>query len=273
MFFLIVISPTPAYAANFEFKQGSFSKVTGAAPQIQNITGLGFQPKAVIFYFTNNTVNGIRPGQTFGIGYTNGTNGMRSAGFTCDNGAAVANCGRYRSSNATIDVLVPGTPILIASAELNQLHGDGFALRWTINDANPDIIHYVAIGGTDVTHTKVGTFTLSNSAGDQAVTGLGFKPDFIMFLWTFREQEATLAHDAQLGFGFAKNLTSQGASLVFGRDPRPANDGYKSRQYWGNSIILLTSTGVQDAIANLKSMDGDGFTVTKTDDPAAVTPI
>jgi hypothetical protein len=59
---------------------------------------------------------------------------------------------------------------------------DGFTIRWTTNEARADIIHYIALGGTDITNAVASDFTMTTGSGTQDVTGLGFQPDFLMFL-------------------------------------------------------------------------------------------
>ena len=113
-FFIILLSLTTfishvnpiievAYATpDFQVKVDSFTKSTGAAPVTQNITGVGFQPKAIIFFFTRQTAQGVAVDQYFGIGFANGTNGERGVAFACDDGGGSSNCGNFKSATTMI---------------------------------------------------------------------------------------------------------------------------------------------------------------------------
>ena len=58
---------------------------------------------------------------------------------------------------------------------------DGFTVNW-ITAGSPWIVHYMALGGPDLTNAAVGTFTPTSGTGSQSVAGLAFQPDFLMFL-------------------------------------------------------------------------------------------
>ncbi|MFQ5779711.1 MAG: hypothetical protein ACE5HN_02850 [Nitrospiria bacterium] len=256
-------------------KYGSFTKATGAAPVSQSITGVGFQPKGVIFFWTRQTAEGFASDLNAGVGFATGPANERAVSVTALSGDNRNQTGRRRSESNMILLLSGGPfPTLIAQAELTSFDADGFTINWTTNDANAYLIHYIALGG-DITNALAGTFTLTRTVGNQAVTGVGFQPDSIMTLWGFTEPVDTSVEDAAIGIGFARSATARGAMVYASPDNK---DYFEKRwqQRTDAAILLLAPDDVpptQDAIVDLVSMDADGFTVNKSDDPKDPTPI
>jgi Tfp pilus assembly protein PilX/predicted membrane protein len=258
-------------------KSGSFTKSTGGAPASQSITGIGFQPKAIIFFWTRQTAVGFAPQNSrvnVGIGFATGPANERAVSITARDRRNNSDDGRrYSQSNAIIFLTNGGPPALVAQAELTSLDLDGFTIRWTTNDANPYLIHYIALGG-DITNAFASTLNLTNVAGDQAVTGVGFQPDFVLFLWGYPNVGGAPGFDtnlpnAEIGLGFAKNATARATLVYSGRDGSGPNTAKRWQQRTDSAILLLDATNPlnQDAIVDFVSMDPDGFTVTKSDPP------
>ena len=263
-------------------RQGSFTKRT-AGIGAQSITGVGFQPKAIIFFWTRQTAQGFinsGPGALTGInsgfGSATGSANNEAVSTTSVDNSANSDEGRRRSvTNSIIFLSAGGLPTLQAQAGLTSLDADGFTLNWTTNDANAYIIHYIALGG-DVTNALAGTFNLLPGAGNQAVAGIGFQPDFVLFWWSFTEGAETNSLGGELGLGFAKSATARVALVNSGRD-NVANNLQKRWQQRNNAAILVLNPGTSPpasyAVADLVSLDANGFTINKTTAPAAATPI
>ncbi|MDO8750566.1 MAG: hypothetical protein Q7K03_05430 [Dehalococcoidia bacterium] len=264
-------------AAFVRVAKGSFTKVTAGAPASQAITGVGFQPKAVIFFWTRQTAAGFAAMQSTGFGFATGAANERGVAIAEDDAALTSNAGSWKSATNMILMLSNGTPTLAAKAELTSFDADGFTINWTTNEARADTIHYIALGGDGLTNAVASTFNLSITTGNQAVTGLGFQPDFVLFLFggTAAGANDTGLLFSQLSLGIAQSSTSQGAVVVATRDADTANTSKRSQQRTNASILLLTNAAppAQDAIAAFVSMDVDGFTVNKSNAPAASTPI
>ncbi len=273
-----VPSNTLATSAAFvRVAEGSFTKSTAGAPASQGITGVGFQPKAVIFFWTRQTAEGFAAMQSTGFGFATGTANERAVAIAEDDAAGTSNAGSWKSATNMILMLSSGTPTLAAKAELTSFNTDGFTINWTTNEARADIIHYIALGGDGLTNVLASTFNLATGTGNQAVTGVGFQPDFVLFLFggtAAGANDAAIAF-AQLSLGIAQSSTSEGAVVVATRDADTANSRKRSQQRTDASILLLTNAAppAQDAIADFVSMGVDGFTVNKSDAPAASTPI
>lgn len=272
-------------------RQGSFTKQNGLGNQV--ITGVGFRPKAVLFYWTRHTavppaVSPFAPQNSrnnLGVGFASGPANVGAVSVTARDRRNSSDDGRMRSATYPIIFLTGGggggQPTVVARAQLASLDADGFTINWTTNtDANPYIVHYVALGG-DITNAMASTFNLTTAAGNQAVAGLGFRPDFVMFLWSFTEAvDTTGVGNTEIGVGFAAGPASRAAMVYSGRDAIGSNLDKRWWQRTDSAILLFDPAPVgppltpsQDAIADFVSMDADGFTVNKSDPPAAATPI
>ncbi len=267
--------------------QGSFTKQNGVGNQV--ITGVGFRPKAVIFYWTRHTAvppavspfAGQNSMNNLGVGFASGPANVGAVSITARDRRPKSDNGRMRSQTYPIIFLTGGggggQPTVVARAQLVSLDADGFTINWTTNtDSNPYLVHYVALGG-DITNALASTFNLTTAAGNQTVAGVGFQPDFVLFLWSFTEAVDTAGiGNSEIGLGLAAGPTSRGAIVYSGRDNSGTNVDKNWQQRTDSAILLLdptTSPPSQDAIANFVSMDANGFTVNKSDPPAASTPI
>ncbi|MEY4744552.1 MAG: hypothetical protein RL272_497 [Candidatus Parcubacteria bacterium] len=265
------ISPISAAQAATLMKSGTFPKatVTGA----QTVTGVGFQPKAVIFFWTKQATQGFAAGDRVGMGFASGSANQRVVSVAGDNAVSPTNYGRRRSDTNVIILLSDGTPTLASQAALTGFTADGFTLNWTTNDGIADIIHYIALGGDEITNAAAGTFTLATGTGSQAITGVGFQPEFVMFLSSSTEAVNTNTAGKLLNVGFTTGAAQQGALSVCGRDGSNANNSSQSSQRTDNVLIGMTTNCNQDWLASLTSLDANGFTVNKSVAPAAATPV
>ncbi|MFH1140099.1 MAG: hypothetical protein V1724_00160 [Chloroflexota bacterium] len=261
-------------AAFVRVAEGSFTKSIAAQPASQSITGVGFQPKAVIFFWTRQTAEGFAAMQSTGFGFATGASNERGVAIAEDDAAATSNAGSWKSATNMILMLSNGTPTLAAKAELTSFDADGFTINWTTNEARADIIHHIALGG-GLTNALASTFNLTTNSGNQAVTGVGFQPDFLLFLFggTAAGANDTAIAFSQLSLGLARSSTSQGAIVVGTRDAQTNNNSKVSQQLTNACILLLLTTTAADAIVAFTSMNADGFTVNKSNAPAASTPI
>jgi hypothetical protein len=259
---------------NFLAKEGTFTKIT--ATGAQTVTGVGFLPKAVIFWWTRQTSFGELASPSIGYGFATNYGGPfqnRGVAFASDDNAGTSNTGRRRSETYSIIILSSGTPVLAAQASVTAFNGDGFVLNWQTNEARADIIHYIALGGADLTNAKASTFSLTASGGTQDVTGVGFQPDFAMFLWTFTEAADTSTANGEVGMGFAVSSTKRGALVTASGDGLGTTNTWQQQRTDACTLLLNPADGSQDARVDFSQFLADGFRVNRNDAPASATPI
>jgi len=260
-----------AQAQGVNVKVGTFAKITTTGSQ--TVSGLGFQPKAIIFYWSRNTANATAAApRSQGVGFTDCVN-QRAVAIAEDDNAASSNAGRYRTESNVIVILSDGTPTVGSRATFTSCDADGFTINWAVSEARADIINYIAIGGPDVINVKAGTFTLAASTGIQNITGVGFQPDFAMFLQGFTEAVDTASAGLEMGMGFADYSNNQGSILNCVKDAEPTNKTKYSLQRTDNVILLSSTACAQDALAAFNGFSSDGFSLNVSDAPAAATPI
>ncbi|MBX5328383.1 MAG: hypothetical protein QHH18_03755 [Candidatus Bathyarchaeota archaeon] len=259
---------------NFLAKKGTFTKATTTGTQA--VTGVGFTPKVVILWWTRQTLLGELPSISVGYGFATNYSGLyqnRGVAFASDDGLADSNAGRYRSETYSIIILSSGNPTATALASITSFDADGFSLNWQINENRADIIHYLALGGEDLIYAKAGSFSLSTASGTQDITGVGFQPNFAMFLWTYTEAVNTGTSHAEIGIGFAASPTKRAALVAASEDGRGTTDTWRQQRTDSCILLLDPTSGSQDAIVDFSQFLADGFRVNKIDAPAAITPI
>jgi hypothetical protein len=251
---------------SFFAKVGNFVKSTGGAPASQAISGLGFQPKALILWTSGGTVEGTIRTQATGdaracVGFATGTAAAdQFAASTTAN--TVGNAGRRVTQKAFLLSAAAGA--VSSEASLTSFDSDGFTLSWTTNNTGESqIIHYLAIGGTDV-QAKVLSFTSPVGTGNFATTGAGFQPNLISCIGSVANGLGvdTSAGSMGMHIGAAVSSSSRWASTMF------SIQGVSSAGWrWHRNDRLVekvNSTGASSLSMDLVSMDADGFTLNQT---------
>lgn len=247
----------------YSFAKGSFAKKTDGTG-LQAVTGAGFTPKALILFATYQSAEGFGAHYVASIGFCNGTVNRCQACAYEDN-VVTSNTWNRRSNTKVIVLLNENTGALRAQADIDSLDSDGFTLDWTTNDAVAVIIHYVALGGDDLTNVNIGTFQIGTDTGNLAVTGVGFQPDFVMFMGSQGTNIDISDAGGGIQVGFAISTSKRGA---FSHDSVDAvNPSDTNRwQMTNRCIIKLRGNfggGQQSGIADFVSFDSDGFTINR----------
>lgn len=237
-------------------KVGSFIQPTATNASFA-VTGVGFKPKALILFATDQTTTGTGTDIAYHQGMATSTTNRAAASDT----QLTATNTSYRYHNDTkCFVVMPTSGTLAVAADLVSFDADGFTLNFSTVDSTARIIGYMALGGTDLTNAFIKEFLPANSTGNQSFTGVGFKPDAI-FLISGAVSTAPPsgdANDCNIFYGFATSSSSQKASLA---NPR---SGTTSAQQ--SELILKNSGGSTFTMrGSLVSMDSDGFTINFTD--------
>lgn len=218
------------------------------------VTGVGFTPKALILYATDETTTGIAIGWTQYYGMATSTTnrvGISNSQTTATNTGSRA----HDSTKCFLVVSAAGTTIV--AADLVSFDVDGFTLNFSTVNATARVVSYVALGGTDLTNAFIKAFLPAASNTAQGFTGVGFQPDAAFFI------------SAQVAAATQTDTGAMGLSLSFGKDAthRAAletqpNAATESVQKASKIIEKSSSGGVISMEGDLTSMDADGFTIT-----------
>lgn len=234
----------------------------------QAITGVGFQPKIVLFFFNYVTADGNAAGFADGMGVAVSSTDRRVVYGSENNGASVAAGGNVTASHDNtlcIELMAPGgNAATVLSADFVSMDSDGFTINWTKVDGGSRIVNYMCLGGTDLTNAKTGQFTQKTSTGSQAITGVGFQPDSIIL---FRDRLTGTAPPSAANsaprntIGFGVSASARGFNASHFADPSGVTFVAKGYQRTNEIIGAVANAGALDSEADLTSLDSDGFTL------------
>ena len=259
---------------DLKMKKGSFTKSTCTASCSQSITGLGFQPKAIIFEWTLQTTdNAFSSDLYFGTGFaTNDSSAIqnRALSFWDEDNQGTSDTGRRQSATAAI-MMESANGSLVAQGAVSAFGTDGFTINWTTNNTSQYVIRYTALGGADITRAKAGTINVpSTVSGSTSYTDPGFQPDFLNIIGG-EGTTTTSQPGVQFSVGYASGPSNQGAFAMRSDDGALSGDTDK---YQNTGYILTTmdiSAGGVEAEGALTSFDATGFTINYIDGPEFTT--
>lgn len=205
------ISVNPAYQAPILSKQGTFQLSTAAATNTQVISGVGFLPKAVLFWWegTTSTGDASANGDTnLGFGVAISTSSRRCLGNYMDDAAGSAE-GRIMRDDSCI-VILSNTTTVEGLMDVSSMDADGFTLIIDDAFASAWTVHYLALGG-GLTSASLLSMLEPAATGNQTYTGAGFAPDFMMILSTGNVSLNTVqAAAGQMVVGAAMSSANRG---------------------------------------------------------------
>ena len=238
---------------------GSFNiDPTKLATETQAITGLGFQPKIVLFWWGGSTATiDTVAGGTINVGF----------------GAAISSTSRFCVQNISIDAGASSdsqfsqniTEIMRAYTDVTTLDGildfssmdaDGFTVIYDDAFTQAYRISYLALGGTDLTNVFIGNKITPSSTGNYSTTGVGFQPDALIAVMTNSTSTSSTGLALWFNLGMATGSSAQG--VVYGESGDAlATSDTKGYGYNGEVISNRQST-IRNSFV---SFDADGFTL------------
>ena len=226
----------------------------------QAITGVGFTPKIVLFFPTLNTAAGLTDGFSAGFGAGISSTNRRCIGFKSQDGVTTTNPDSRQDNTKCFTLLDPNTGVL-AAADLVSLDADGFTVNITTAPASGRLVGYLALGGDDMSNVGSGQFLGSASVGNQAVTGVGFQPDCVIF-FTMADDNAPPSDrvNTEGVMGFATSSTARGVTQLWDRNGQTTSE----TSNYQRTVRCISAMTNADAIfyeADFVSFDADGFTV------------
>lgn len=266
------------------YKVGVFTKsnvalAVGGTPFTQAVTGVGFKPKAVLFFF-NQSNTGITDIMRPSIGWATGDTAFENytIAFGADDNLTTTSNTFRRASNAYCIWGGSGTTVG-PQIKVTAMDADGFTLTYDANDTGATNIQYIAIGGTDVVNWKAGTFIINTSAtGNQDVTWsnggnwtASGSPSVVFFMGAncaVPSAGQSISHDLWY-FGMAKNSAQQG--VIAGMSVDNAAATVANRYQRTDRCIAFgiegSTPGLLEAEASFVSMLTNGFRINVIDVP------
>ena len=199
---------------------GSFnidtSKTIG---QTQSITGVGFTPKVVIFWWSGTTAtsDGARGSDhQVGIGtMVSGTQRWASASFSVDNKNMEPTTGRTGTPGWCIVEFnkILETPTLIGEADYYSFDSDGFTIVMDAQFSTALRVSYLAIGGDEITNVAAG-YGAAPVDGSEDYT-VGFRPDFVLVAGQGQTTGVYNAIYNNIGMASSSSLGNQGTVAYY----------------------------------------------------------
>lgn len=243
----------------FLTKTGSFDAATATGNQA--VSGVGFQPKALLIWGVGGTTDGTFTTAIFGQGIGFSTSPSNQyAQSSAANATSSTSTSRRVEACAFLQANTTLTTI-IRRANLASMDSDGFTLNWTTArvDGSFDVLHYLALGGDDLTGARVVNWQMATATGNKAVTGAGFQPDAVLHVHaggvTALTGDATQV--AALGLGA---MTANGDQWATGYITT-STSAHTRNQESDKTLTVVGTTGTVTGQASYTSMDSDGFTV------------
>ena len=239
------------------------------------VTGLGFTPKALRFYWvglqSNSPTNAVSGAvnERRGVGFAVSAASRRAVGtFSLDGDNAGSQCGSV-AMNTCVAVTVTAAGAVDGQLDISSFDTDGFTL--IVDDVTPAniTVFYEAWGGTDISVAVVGDIAEPAATGTQNYTVNGFTSDgnqqVVMFagVQSVNAVNSGQAQDTGLCVGFASSTLAANNVVVVGNaddasDPTDT-DGYCRQGECLAQIVI--AGGNPNARASLSAWGTDLFTL------------
>jgi hypothetical protein len=255
---------------SFLVKVGSIAVLsTDVATTTYAPTSFGFQPKALLIW-GNSTGSGLAD-QTSGSqhgrfckGFATGTGARYCVAVQAeDNSAVTDNDSMVRDDCVFIHLSNAGASN--GRIDVQSIDADGFTLVVDEQFGNSIAIHYIALGGSDLSDVAVGTWTEPGSTGVQTiVSGLSFRPTFGLLALTQGTTINTRADSCGISIG-AMDGTNEWVTL-FGETNNLTDGDPWSYSRDGECIAMLDPAAAVDANstnfrASFSSFASDGLAI------------
>jgi len=244
----------------FEVKVIEIAQPTSTGNQAY--TGAGFTPKAILLFGASPTAAGSAPNSLLSAGFATATTARGSVSAYSDDGLTTISSGRGTRTDRCFATYATATSLV--EADLISLDADGFTLNWSkVEAGSARKMFAVCLGGSDLTDAKVLAFTGASGAGNQSVTGAGFRPDCTLFL-----AGLTLASAGEtamlMSIGAAKSSSEQVACGI--SSEHFVGTSNTNRKQVADKCITLpwAASGAVLQEAAFVSHDADGITVNWT---------
>lgn len=249
-------------------KKGVFTLPT--TTQSVPVTGVGFQPKALILWTTGQTVSGYTSGVKLGFGMAASSTQRITTAIRSDDAQSPVVAIRRALSNACLLVSMTAGGTLEMYTDFTSFDADGFTLALTVASAGTAYkVHYLALGGNDITNVFVGKTAIGTSIGAWSVTGVGFKPDLVIGTHILNNIDAGAFSTSQFNLSAFTETTQSALSYRSQDAANPTNNINYQRN--DKAIVGVSSSANTVGIeGTITTMDADGFTIDLTTAPSTV---
>lgn len=254
-------------------KVGNFVTTGDSVGNTIVVTGVGFTPKAILFFWSSldTDSNGVVSQDLLGWGYSFATSPTKRGGVSvaADDAQSTTSQEDTRTFNdGVVSSIAIGTGAETGRLDLQSMDADGFTLR--IDDQFPGTndgmrVNYIAIGGDELS-ADFDEFRTNAGTGNQSITGVGFRPDIVFFITGMAAGGSALPQSLEHGgisFG-AMTEDDQYVSAIVTQDARDLTTLFMVTKHYTYDAECIATFGGAAPIqmrASFVSMDADGFTI------------
>jgi hypothetical protein len=253
-------------------KVGSFDTGTDAVSSSVIVTGVGFQPSAIMFWWSGRTGSSDAVGSAHiqrGFGCATSSTSRRAVASRSEDAAATSDVSRAGYDSACVVVMSPTSAAIDGLLDFASFDSDGFTLTVDDQFTASYRIHYLALGGADLTNATTGSFSTAAGTGDEAYTGVGFQPDCVIFLAPNTNTLNSAQGGGEMCIGAAVDASNQ---AVWYGDAIAVSGTMATINYCRAGECYVNSSSSATTIrASLSTMDADGFTLNFSEAAAATT--
>lgn len=241
------------------------------------VTGLGFSPKALRFYWVGlqsnspTAANSQAVAERRGVGFASSITSRASTGTFSADASGNADCGSIFTTTACV-ITVDGNGAVDGLLDINSIDTDGFTL--IVDDVAPAniTVFWEAWGGDEITNVTIGSIAEPGAAGNQNYTATGFvaspgssQDQCIMFagVQSVNASGVGQIQDSGLCVGFATSTATANQVVVIGNSDDGSatmdTDGYN---FTGQCLsMIVIAGGNPNARATLNAFGTDIFTL------------
>lgn len=228
------------------------------------VSGLGFQPEVILFFWHLATADGGVADAATGIGVwcRNSGSPTQHACWMVSDDANTDSAGNNRGTASDCVLITGPTGTVLGLADVSASDSDSFTLNWSSVDGTQRVVNYVALGG-DI-RAKSGAQAKPTVTGNQGITGVGAQPTALLIITGGDNMTALDANDsvrASIGLGWGTSSSARGGSWWGQRSARTTGDGQSVQR---TNLIAVSMSNLIIGTADLVSLDADGFTLNWT---------
>lgn len=229
---------------------GTFAAPAGMG--VEAVTGVGFEPRAVLLWMTEHGANGSLDGARFGRGWTDGTR----QGAVASAWESGGNASHSRWTDEACVTLVSEQGALLAEAAVESFDPDGFSLSWATPGEGRRVV-FVALGGP--IEARVGNLPLSSPT--ETVDTVGFSPDLVLLagVETLAAPGTEVASRGGHGFGVVVPGIPTHSSAHHERNNGSGSSGLEE----GVALVTAADSPPPEESYVLAGVDSDGFALNR----------
>jgi hypothetical protein len=217
---------------------------------------LHFRPRALVLWWCREQSVGC----IGGIGFATEGGGAASTAWAADDPLARGALSRCGAEAPLLFHDDPRTPDASPRGHV-RFAGHRFSIEYDREPKHPWLVHYLALGGSDVRSAAVRSLVLDGT-GIRDVSGLGFAPSVLLAAVgagsTTGEPQSGLA----VAFGAAGPNTQLAGGFI--AQTNAEETIVRGAQSTGAVAVLPTASGEIAALSRVVSFDQDGFTLETT---------